>query len=96
MIKAMKQLRRHYILQFGGFKTEMTRCILCEVVETTAASLSLCSKCPWVIETGNICTGAQSKWGISSLRRGIDGIPKQTKTKWQKRRIKELGEWIGE
>lgn len=96
MIKAMKLLRQYYQDQLDGKEPkEMVTCVLC------LACGGDCSICPWMVETGKSCSHT-SKHSLGMLRTGKPYwnckmyIPKQTITKWRKRRIKELTKWIGE
>lgn len=84
----MENLRRHYQLQLYGIDSELSKCPLCET------SGEGCKDCPWIEETGETCIGTM-KWDVVDLERGNPDIPKQTLTKWRKRRIKEITEWIG-
>jgi len=86
-VKAMKVLLEHYQKQLNGEYSELIGCPLCRANK-------ICDNCVWVIESGKDCSKTKYQDGAVLLRNGDERIPKQTLTKWHKRRIKELTNWI--
>jgi len=90
MRTAMERLLQHYEKQLRGELSILSTCPLC-----SASKGESCSDCWWVINTGKGCYATSSKWSPNILRTGAEFIPKQTLTKWRKRRIKELRATLG-
>ena len=91
---AMKVLRQHYQDQLDGKDSYLDECPVCPAVSYEEIGQPRCYRCPWFLETGGSCREASEVWATVKLRNGRAYIPKQTKTKWRKRRIRELTEWI--
>ena len=94
MLMSMEKLLTQYQKQRAGENSLLQFCPLCH---SDGHPIFDCINCPWVIETGKKCDCVSRKYSIAALRWGVgtsSDIPKQTLTKWRKRRIKELTEWL--
>lgn len=95
---AMEKLLRHYEAQLNGIESVLDVCPLCEAAQQLKPDWLSCDACSWVRETGKKCINSLPKgshYTVSGFRNGASDIPKQTLTKWRKRRVKELKEWLG-
>jgi len=93
--KAMRQLLKHYEKLERGEGSYLAICPLCKAVKKELFNDNyVCDNCPWVIETGKQCFKHSHIHPVDYLRDNYEYIPKQTLTKWRRRRIKELKEWL--
>ena len=93
--KAMRQLLKHYEKLEHGEVSCLGMCPLCEAVKKEINdAIYVCDNCPWIIETGKQCFKHSRIHPVDYLRDNYECIPKQTLTKWRRRRIRELKEWL--
>jgi len=97
--KAIQTLLTHYEKLLNLEKSFMGRCVLCEATKDECYVVD-CTVCPWVIETNKTCyESTKNQCGILRNKRYSSNsfaspYPQQTYTKWYKRRVLELKEWL--